>query len=102
MKLPTGSTPIVPIFCAALLFSLAVLLLAAAPAQQRGPQRGPGRTVAPKIEVGEFAPDFELPFLSFAEDGEGKPIGVIHDTGTFKLSSFRGERPVCMIMSSYT
>lgn len=65
-------------------------------AQQRSPRAGS------KIVVGEFPPDFELPLLTFGEDGDGKPIGIISDRETFKLSSFRGKKPVCMIMSSYT
>ena len=33
---------------------------------------------------------------------EGKPVGVIDDSDTVRLSSYRGKKPVCMIMSSYT
>jgi hypothetical protein len=57
---------------------------------------------ASKIKVGAFPPDFELPFLNFGENEEGKPIGIVHEEDTFRLSSFQGKKPVCMIMSSYT
>lgn len=56
----------------------------------------------PKVRVGEFPPDFELPKLTFQTDAEGKTVGVISDNDTIRLSSFRGKKPVCMIMSSYT
>jgi hypothetical protein len=54
------------------------------------------------VRVGEYAPDFNLPRLTITSDPGGKPIGVIRDADTFRLSSFRGKRPVCLIMSSYT
>lgn len=54
-----------------------------------------------KIKVGEPAPDFELPRLIISRDSQGKPIGKISEE-KIKLSSFRGKKPVCMIMSSYT
>ena len=57
---------------------------------------------ASRVIVGEYPPDFELPYLTFGKDEEGKPIGVISGEKTFRLSSFRGVKPVCMIMSSYT
>ena len=61
------------------------------------------RTAAnPKVKVGELAPDFELPKLVLKTDASGKSIGVISENETVKLSSFRGKKPVCMIMSSYT
>ena len=53
------------------------------------------------IKVGELAPDFELPKLIITRDAAGKPIGKISEE-KIKLSSFRGKKPVCMIMSSYT
>ena len=56
----------------------------------------------PRIRVGQEAPDFELPKLTITNDADGKPIGVIRKTDTIRLSSFRGKRPVCLIMSSYT
>ncbi len=56
----------------------------------------------PLIKIGEFPPDFELPRLTFKTDDAGKPIGIINEKDTIRLSSFRGKRPVCLIMSSYT
>jgi len=54
------------------------------------------------VRVGVYAPDFNLPRLTITSDPNGKPIGVIRAADTFHLSSFRGKRPVCLIMSSYT
>lgn len=54
-----------------------------------------------KIVVGREAPDFELPRLTLTTDADGKPIGKVSDE-KIKLSSFRGKKPVCLIMSSYT
>ena len=56
----------------------------------------------PKVKVGELAPDFELPRLTFRTDASGKTVGVISDSDMIRLSIFRGKKPVCMIMSSYT
>ena len=56
----------------------------------------------PSVRVGEYAPDFELPRLTLTTDSNGKSIGVIRETDRVKLSSFRGKKPVCLIMSSYT
>ncbi len=56
----------------------------------------------PIVKLGQFAPDFELPKLTFKTDDAGKPIGVISEKDTVRLSSFRGKKPVCLIMSSYT
>ncbi len=53
------------------------------------------------ITVGELAPDFELPRLIITRDADGNPIGKISEE-KIKLSSFRGKKPVCLIMSSYT
>jgi len=55
-----------------------------------------------RVRLGEFPPDFELPRLTFKTDADGKSVGVISEDKTIRLSSFRGKRPVCMIMSSYT
>lgn len=57
---------------------------------------------SPLVRLGELAPDFELPRLTITSDPNGKPLGVISETDTITLSSFRGKRPVCLIMSSYT
>jgi hypothetical protein len=56
----------------------------------------------PLIEFGRFAPDFELPTLTFKTDPTGKTIGLISEENKIRLSSFRGKKPVCLIMSSYT
>jgi len=56
----------------------------------------------PKINIGEFPPDFELPRLVIKTDESAKSQGVISEEDTVRLSSFRGKKPVCMIMSSYT
>ncbi|MFH1716231.1 MAG: hypothetical protein ABIF19_02680 [Planctomycetota bacterium] len=56
----------------------------------------------PQVRLGEFPPDFELPRLTFRTDADGKSVGVISEDETVRLSAFRGKRPVCMIMSSYT
>jgi|GEM_PF-2080625 len=112
MKHPNNSTARSPILCAALVGCLVVVVLvlepaawtAVAPEPTAGAmalQRAP-RQAAPKVSLDEFPPDFELPLLTFGKNKEGTPIGIISDTQTFRLSSFRGKRPVCMIMSSYT
>lgn len=67
-------------------------------AQQRRLPRG----YNPKVTIGEFPPDFELPRLTIKTDETGKSVGVINEEDTVRLSSFRGKKPVCMIMSSYT
>jgi len=68
-----------------------------------GQARSGARTSqAPAITVGEAAPDFELPILTLTKNADGKPIGLISETDTVRLSSFRGKKPVCLIMSSYT
>jgi len=67
------------------------------------PLGGAGRSAEnPLVKLGEFAPDFELPRLTLKTDDTGKPIGVISEKDTVRLSSFRGKKPVCLIMSSYT
>lgn len=61
-----------------------------------------GGTGNPSVRVGAYAPDFNLPRLTITSDPNGSPLGVIRETDTVRLSSFRGKRPVCLIMSSYT
>jgi len=51
--------------------------------------------------VGRLAPDFTLPRLKFDTDSQGKTVGRI-TTEKVVLSSFRGKKPVCLILSSYT
>ncbi len=79
--------------------ALIVMLSEPVGAQRSRSSRG---AADPKVKVGEFAPDFELPRLTFKTDATGKTVGVISEKNTVKLSSFRGKKPVCMIMSSYT
>jgi len=64
-----------------------------------GQTRGAGNAL---VKVGEYAPDFNLPRLTITSDPTGKPIGILREANTIRLSSFRGKRPVCLIMSSYT
>lgn len=102
MKRPLGSIIrnaaawLVPVFS---IVTLVVMLSESATAQRPGSNRAAGN---PKVKVGEFAPDFELPKLTLKTDASGKNIGVISDNETIRLSSFRGKKPVCLIMSSYT
>ena len=85
-------------FCLTIVFLLASLIANIGEGQQMQMPRG----YNPKINIGEFPPDFELPRLVIKTDETGKSQGVISETDTVKLSSFRGKKPVCMIMSSYT
>ncbi len=85
-------------FCLTIVFLLVSLIANIGEGQQRKMPRG----YNPKINIGEFPPDFELPRLVIKTDETGKSQGVISETDTVKLSSFRGKKPVCMIMSSYT
>ena len=64
--------------------------------------KGQVNTQNPLIKEGEFPPDFELPRLTFRTNESGKTAGVIDERDTVRLSSFRGKKPVCLIMSSYT
>ncbi len=77
--------------------SIGLLLLAARDCT--GQMRGADN---PLVRVGEYAPDFNLPRLTLSSDPNGKPIGILREADTVRLSSFRGKRPVCLIMSSYT
>ena len=80
---------------------VALVVMLSEPAAAQRPQLN--RAAAnPKVKVGEFAPDFELPRLTFKTDATGKTVGVISEKDTIRLSSFRGKKPVCLIMSSYT
>jgi hypothetical protein len=84
------------------LLTIVFLLVSLTATIGEGQQRGMPRGYNPKINLGEFPPDFELPMLVIETDAKGKSKGVISETDTVKLSSFRGKKPVCMIMSSYT
>jgi len=85
-----------------LLLTIVFLLVTLTAKIGEGQQRGMPRGYNPRINLGEFPPDFELPRLVIETDANGKSKGVISKTDTVKLSSFRGKKPVCMIMSSYT
>ncbi len=63
---------------------------------------GQVNTQNPLIRESQFPPDFELPRLHFKTDETGKTVGVIQEKETVRLSAFRGQKPVCLIMSSYT
>jgi len=81
------------------IFFLAILAADVALGQ---PRARSARGAKPKVKLGEFPPDFELPRLTLGEDKEGNPIGIVNEKDTVRLSAFRGKKPVCLIMSSYT
>jgi hypothetical protein len=68
------------------------------PQQTTVHNRGPN----PLVQFGQFPPDFELPILTFGTDTAGKSVGKIDPKKTIRLSDYRGKKPVCLIMSSYT
>jgi hypothetical protein len=87
----------------ALLAAGAVMLtVAPAIAAKRAPgiarPRQPARA---QLEVGQPAPDFELPSLTFQKSETGEMVGRISEKKV-KLSAFRGRAPVCIFSSSYT
>ena len=86
-------------------FAAAALLLVSGPGLSPGgpatAQSRPQMRPPSKVKVGAYPPDFELPFLALERDEAGKPVGRISKK-TFRLSSMRGKRPVCLFMSSYT
>jgi hypothetical protein len=53
------------------------------------------------IQIGDTAPDFELPRLTIEKDKVGNAVGKI-SAQKVKLSSFRGKKPVFLVFSSYT
>ncbi len=55
----------------------------------------------PAIKLGQMAPDFELPPLTFEDGKDGKKVARI-GIEKIRLSSFRGKKPVFLIFSSYT
>lgn len=87
-------------------YLMTIFFLLALVAEFSSGQARQARTANPDVsglvKLGQFAPDFELPILTFKTDDTGKPIGVISEKDTVRLSSFRGKKPVCLIMSSYT
>jgi len=93
----------VTIFC--ILALAAILSRPALTAERSASQTRTEQTQAadnPLVEPGRFPPDFELPKLTFGTDAAGKTVGLISEKDTIRLSSFRGKKPVCLIMSSYT
>ncbi len=75
----------------ALALAVALALADASPSHARTRRRGPRRRKT-TLKVGDRAPDFELDELD--ERGGVK--------GRTRLSSFRGEKPVVLVFSSYT
>jgi len=84
---------------------LSVLLLAVlastafAPPPKRRKRRP--RRQAGGLKIGQEAPDFELPVLVEKTGDDGKTVAVVTDR-KIRLSSYRGEKIVCIFMSSYT
>ncbi|MHC4551834.1 MAG: hypothetical protein ACYSUT_03575 [Planctomycetota bacterium] len=52
-------------------------------------------------QVGQPAPDFAIPRLTFEKKSDGTTIGKVSDKKV-RLSSFKGKKPVFLIFSSYT
>ena len=100
---PSFSDSRSPFWCKSVLWlTLLGLILALACNQACAQSIRTSRDANPKIVFGQFPPDFELPRLRFDTNAPGEPVGVIDETDTVRLSSFRGTKPVCLIMSSYT
>jgi hypothetical protein len=77
-------------------------LVAAARGQQRRPRSRGSRWATPEaMKNGAEAPDFELPQLVYETDDKGNQVARITDKKT-RLSSYEGEKVVCVFMSSYT
>lgn len=93
---PGVASRVLPLFC---MVVLVIELSGTVSAQRSRPDR---LAENPKVRLGEYPPDFELPGLTFETDAAGKTVGVINKDHTIRLSSFRGKKPVCLIMSSYT
>jgi hypothetical protein len=55
----------------------------------------------PPLIVGEPAPDFELPRLNDESVPKDQKLGL-SDGDRIRLSSFRGDKIVCLFVSSYT
>jgi hypothetical protein len=84
------------------LLMIIFFLMALAAEFSSGQSRQARSAENPLVKLGQYAPDFELPKLTFKTDDAAKPVGVISEKDTVRLSSFRGKKPVCLIMSSYT
>ena len=91
------------LICLALIAALCAQMALAD--QQARTQQSPRVTNAgpnPLVKFGEYPPDFNLPILTFGTDAAGVKVGKIDPKNTIRLSDFRGKKPVCLIMSSYT
>ncbi|MHC5059593.1 MAG: hypothetical protein ACYTFK_00705 [Planctomycetota bacterium] len=97
-----GYAGISKIGCVTICLLAALCLIVLADGAWSQQERREDRAYNPKIKIGEFPPDFELPRLTFGKDANGKSVGKINDKDTVKLSGYRGKKPVCLIMSSYT
>lgn len=99
----SAATCLVTVFCIVTLVTiLPQPALTAEPSSDQTQKKQNRDTGNPLIELGRFPPDFELPKLTFSTDTDGNPVGIISEKDTIKLSAFRGKKPVCLIMSSYT
>jgi len=101
--IPGTATGLVAVICIT-----ALMLIISNPARTAENPGNPAQTKQtrnpdnPLVKLGRFPPDFELPKLTFSTDAAGKPVGLISEKDTIRLSDFRGKKPVCLIMSSYT
>ena len=75
-------------------------------AEEKAKEQLPPVRLSPRVKEkgvlkpGQMAPDFTLPRLALVKEGE-KTVGKVSKE-TVKLSSFRGKKPVLLILSSYT
>jgi len=79
-----------------------------APAAEKPDGRGRADGGAPRrmpdfkpLVPGQDAPDFQLPRLVLGTDPSGNTVGKV-GSETVRLSAFRGTKPVCLFLSSYT
>ena len=99
----SSATCLVTVFCIMILVAIPTQQARTAePSDDQAQKKQTRDTGNTPIELGRYAPDFELPKLTFSTDTAGKPVGLISENDTIRLSSFRGKKPVCLIMSSYT
>lgn len=101
--IPSTATGLAPVICITAL--MLIISKPARTAENPGDQSQNKRTRStgnPLVKLGRFPPDFDLPKLTFSTDSTGKPVGLISEKDTIRLSDFWGKKPVCLIMSSYT
>ena len=99
----SAATCLVTVFCIVTLVAiLPQPARTAEPSSDQTQKKQARDTGNPLIILGQYPPDFELPKLTFSTDMDGNPVGIISEKDTIRLSSFRGKKPVCLIMSSYT